>query len=460
MFCEECGKPITYANAKFCPSCGAPIPQQLAADQPPKVTVPPQPATPVTPPQPETPPEVPQPEPEEEGQTKIFGFEEEPEAPAEPAAPAQPVWQAPPQPETPPQPAQPLWQQQEAPAQPAWQAPQVQGTPEPEAFPGMKKEKKPGGCLLAAVIVLAVLILLGGGLYFANDYFLLGLEKIPQKLGLVEEILPETPQTETDAAETEDPAASAAASSEAAPAAVQTPAATAEPTATVQPSATASDTTYIVRGVPENAAITINGEPAAYTLVGSDVVFQKDALGTAAQLRFVVQVNGTYQAAQLWYTEESGNEITLGSDVFSASDSTGLLTPDEDYIQKTALYYYEGFLDAINVHNLGAMRFSTERNSNEQSEHVFSDLNAGNTYDITTASCSIDAASLSIGQSDLTVNVTYMCMREDRSTGDRAVNSNHRTIKMIWQDGMWQVDDIAFLNDTDFAAHRYADLNK
>lgn len=432
MFCEECGKPITYANAKFCPSCGAPIPQQLAADQPPKVTVPPQPATPVTPPQPETPPEVPQPEPEEEGQTKIFGFEEEPETPAEPAAPAQP----------------------------AWQAPQVQGTPEPEAFPGMKKEKKPGGCLLAAVIVLAVLILLGGGLYFANDYFLLGLEKIPQKLGLVEEILPETPQTETDAAETEDPAASAAASSEAAPAAVQTPATTAEPTATVQPSATASDTTYIVRGVPENAAITINGEPAAYTLVGSDVVFQKDALGTAAQLRFVVQVNGTYQAAQLWYTEESGNEITLGSDVFSASDSTGLLTPDEDYIQKAALYYYKGFLDAINVHNLGAMRFSTERNSNEQSEHVFSDLNAGNTYDITTASCSIDAASLSIGQSDLTVNVTYMCMREDRSTGDRAVNSNHRTIKMIWQDGMWQVDDIAFLNDTDFAAHRYADLNK
>ena len=241
---------------------------------------------------------------------------------------------------------------------------------------------------------------------------------------------------------------------------MQTPAATAEPTATVQPSAAASDTTYIVRGVPENAAITINGEPAAYTLVGSDVVFQKDALGTAAQLRFVVQVNGTYQAAQLWYTEESGNEITLGSDVFSASDSTGLLTPDEDYIQKTALYYYKGFLDAINVHNLGAMRFSTERNSNEQSKHVFSDLNAGNTYDSTTASCSIDAVSLSIGQSDLTVNVTYTCVREDRSTSDRAVNSNHRTIKMIWQDGMWQVDDIAFLNDTDFAAHRYADLNK
>lgn len=454
MFCEECGKPITYANAKFCPSCGAPIPPQPAAGQPPKVTVPPQP--------------TPEPE-DEEGKTKIFGVDDELETPAEPAAPAQPVWQAPRQPETPQPPvppaepaapAQPVWQppQPETPVQPVWQPPQpdVQGTPEPEVFPGMKKEKKPGGCLLIAVIVLAVLILLGGGLYFANDYFLLGLEKIPQKLGLTEEILPETPETALAA---EEPAASAAAA-DAAAASVQTPAPTAEPTATVQPAATASDTTFIVRGVPENADITINGSPAVYTLVGSDVVFQKDALGTAAQLRFIVQVNGTYQAAQLWYTEESGNEITLGTDAFSASDSTGLLTPDEDYIQKTALYYYKGFLDAVNVHNLGAMRFSTQRNSNEQSEHVFSDLNAGNTYDITTASCSLDAASLSIGQSDLTVNLTYMCVREDRSTGVREVNSNHRTVKMVWQDGMWQVDDIAFLSDDDFAAHRYADLNK
>ena len=38
--------------------------------------------------------------------------------------------------------------------------------------------------------------------------------------------------------------------------------------------------------------------------------------------------------------------------------------------------------------------------------------------------------------------------------------SNHRTICMVWQDGMWQVDDIAFLSDDDFAAHKYADLNK
>ena len=50
---------------------------------------------------------------------------------------------------------------------------------------------------LIFVIVLAVLILAGGGLYFANDYFMLGLEKIPQKLGLVEEIVPDETTGET-----------------------------------------------------------------------------------------------------------------------------------------------------------------------------------------------------------------------------------------------------------------------
>ena len=44
MFCGNCGKPIAYANAKFCPACGAPVRVQPdAANEPPKVPVPPRP---------------------------------------------------------------------------------------------------------------------------------------------------------------------------------------------------------------------------------------------------------------------------------------------------------------------------------------------------------------------------------------------------------------------------------
>ena len=50
MFCGNCGKPIAYANAKFCPACGAPVRVQPdAANEPPKVPVPPRPEEPETP---------------------------------------------------------------------------------------------------------------------------------------------------------------------------------------------------------------------------------------------------------------------------------------------------------------------------------------------------------------------------------------------------------------------------
>ena len=544
MFCGNCGKPIAYANAKFCPACGAPVRVQPdAANEPPKVPVPPRPEEPGTPavpvveptpatvgqdapipPQPaETAPEKPQaatvpepeypdddatrivtpaPEPDEdEGATRIFGFDE-------PAAPIAEQPAAAPQPETPPAPeataplfasaapsdpnpvsvgpnsnAAPIPPQpaaatpeppqaapapNPAPAQPtqpitpnpAWQTP-----PEPEVFSGAKKEKKPGNGLLIFVIVLAVLILAGGGLYFANDYFMLGLEKIPQKLGLVEEIVPDetTGETALPAAETptgESTADTPAAEPTAQPAQTPAPAATAAPTTEPQAVAATADS-VVLHGVPDGATITINGQNAAATVQNGDAALSKTALGDAAQLRVIVNQGGNWRAAAIWYTADQGSEITLSdSDFLYSGSEDGYLEPDDAFLENVALNYYKAFLNAVNDHDLSEMRFSTARNTDEQSSHVFSDLNASNTYDTSTASCTLDGSSITWGTDSLTVNVSYMCVREDRDTAVREINSNHRTIYMVWQDGMWQVDDIAFLSDDDFAAHKYADLNK
>lgn len=551
MFCGNCGKPIAYANAKFCPACGAPVRVQPdAANEPPKVPMPPRPEEPGTPaapvveptpatvgqdapipPQPaETAPEKPQaatvsepeypddatrivtPAPEaneDEGATRIFGFDE-------PAAPIAEQPAAAPQPETPlaleataplfasaapsdpnpvsvgpnsnaapippqpavatPEPPQAAHEPNPAPAQspfpqsaqptqpitpnPAWQTP-----PEPEVFSGAKKEKKTGNGLLIFVIVLAVLILAGGGLYFANDYFMLGLEKIPQKLGLVEEIVPDetTGETALPAAETptgESTADTHAAEPTAQPAQTPAPAATAAPTTEPQAVAATADS-VVLHGVPDGATITINGQNAAATVQNGDAALSKTALGDAAQLRVIVNQGGDWRAAAIWYTADQGSEITLSDSDFLYSDSEdGYLEPDDAFLENVALNYYKAFLNAVNDHDLSEMRFSTARNTDEQSSHVFSDLNAGNTYDTSTASCTLDGSSITWGTYSLTVNVSYMCVREDRDTAVREINSNHRTICMVWQDGMWQVDDIAFLSDDDFAAHKYADLNK
>ena len=552
MFCGNCGKPIAYANAKFCPACGAPVRVQPdAANEPPKVPVPPRPEEPGTlavpvveptpatvgrdapiPPQPAAAtPEKPQaatvsepeypdddatrivtpaPEPDEdEGATRIFGFDE-------PAAPIAEQPAAAPQPETPPAPeataplfasaapsdpnpvsvgpnsnaapipphpaaatpeppqaahapnpapAQSPFPQSVQPTQPITTNPTWQTPPEPEVFSGAKKEKKPGNGPLIFVIVLAVLILAGGGLYFANDYFMLGLEKIPQKLGLVEEIVPDetTGETALPAAETptgESTADTPAAEPTAQPAQTPAPAATAAPTPEPQAVAATADS-VVLHGVPDGATITINGQNAAATVQNGDAALSKTALGDAAQLRVIANQGGNWRAAAIWYTADQGSEITLSdSDFLYSGSEDGYLEPDDAFLENVALNYYKAFLNAVNDHDLSEMRFSTARNTDEQSSHVFSDLNAGNTYDTSTASCTLDDSSITWGTHSLTVNVSYMCVREDRDTAVREINSNHRTICMVWQDGMWQVDDIAFLSDDDFAAHKYADLNK
>ena len=552
MFCGNCGKPIAYANAKFCPACGAPVLVQTdAANEPPKVPVPPRPEEPETPavpvveptpatvgqdapipPQPAAAtPEKPQaatvsepeypdddatrivtpaPEPDEdEGATRIFGFDEpaapiaeqpaaapQPETPPAPeataplfasAAPSDPnpvsvgpnsnAAPIPPQsaaatPEPPqaapapnPAPAQSPFPQSVQPTQPITPNPIWQTPPEPEVFSGAKKEKKPGNGPLIFVIVLAVLILAGGGLYFANDYFMLGLEKIPQKLGLVEEIVPDETTGETALPAAEAPTGGSNADTPAAeptaqPAQTPAPAATAAPTTAPQAVAATADS-VVLHGVPDGATITINGQNAAATVQNGDAALSKTALGDTAQLRVIANQGGNWRAAAIWYTADQGSEITLSdSDFLYSGSEDGYLEPDDAFLENVALNYYKAFLNAVNDHDLSEMRFSTARNTDEQSSHVFSDLNAGNTYDTSTASCTLDGSSITWGTYSLTANVSYMCVREDRDTAVREINSNHRTICMVWQDGMWQVDDIAFLSDDDFAAHKYADLNK
>lgn len=546
MFCGNCGKPIAYANAKFCPACGAPVRVQPdAANEPPKVPVPPRPEEPETPavsvvePTPATvgqdapiPPQsaaatpekpqaatvseleypdddatrilTPAPEPgEDEGATRIFGFDEpaapiaeqpaaapQPETPPAPeataplfasAAPSDPnpvnvgpnsnSAPIPPQsaaatPEPPqaapapnPAPAQSPFPQSVQPTQPITPNPTWQTPPEPEVFSGAKKEKKPGNGPLIFVIVLAVLILAGGGLYFANDYFMLGLEKIPQKLGLVEEIVPDETTGKTALPVAEAPTGESTADTPAAEPTAQ-PAQTPAPTTEPQAVAATADS-VVLHGVPDGATITINGQNAAATVQNGDAALSKTALGDAAQLRVIANQGGNWRAAAIWYTADQGSEITLSDSNFLYSGSEdGYLEPDDAFLENVALNYYKAFLNAVNDHDLSEMRFSTARNTDEQSSHVFSDLNAGNTYDTSTASCTLDDSSITWGTYSLTVNVSYMCVREDRDTAVREINSNHRTICMVWQDGMWQVDDIAFLSDDDFAAHKYADLNK
>ena len=209
---------------------------------------------------------------------------------------------------------------------------------------------------------------------------MLGLEKIPQKLGLVEEIVPDETTGETALPVAEAPTGESTADTPAAEPTAQ-PAQTPAPTTEPQAVAATADS-VVLHGVPDGATITINGQNAAATVQNGDAALSKTALGDAAQLRVIANQGGNWRAAAIWYTADQGSEITLSDSNFLYSGSEdGYLEPDDAFLENVALNYYKAFLNAVNDHDLSEMRFSTARNTDEQSSHVFSDLNAGNTYD-------------------------------------------------------------------------------
>ncbi|WP_294452132.1 hypothetical protein, partial [uncultured Gemmiger sp.] len=55
-------------------------------------------------------------------------------------------------------------------------------------------------------------------------------------------------------------------------------------------------------------------------------------------------------------------------------------------------------------------------------------------------------------------NGSFVTYATNRQTGLEKEISNHRTIELVWEDGMWKVNRMAFLSDEDFSAGRYAQL--
>ena len=55
-------------------------------------------------------------------------------------------------------------------------------------------------------------------------------------------------------------------------------------------------------------------------------------------------------------------------------------------------------------------------------------------------------------------NGSFVTYATNRETGLQKEIANHRTIELVWQNGMWMVNRMAFLSDDDFNAGRYAAL--
>ena len=226
--------------------------------------------------------------------------------------------------------------------------------------------------------------------------------------------------------------------------------------------AEASDSQVVLRNVPENATLTVDGNPVSFTVVGDDAVVSRDSLPDVCIVRAIVPTGDGYQTAAVWYNYRYGNDLTLGDPdqygAYTDCDETGLCEPSYKVVDVLTWAYYTGYLNCINNQTMAYMAYSTQNNNSLQEDHVFSEDNAKNEYDLDNYQAVCSAPTIEYASGMVRYNATFVTYATNRETGLQKEISNHRTIELVWQNGMWMVNRMAFLSDEDFNAGRYATL--
>lgn len=227
--------------------------------------------------------------------------------------------------------------------------------------------------------------------------------------------------------------------------------------------AEASDTQVVFRNVPANANLTVDGNAINFTTVGDDAVVSRDALPDLCVVRAIVPLEGGgYQTAAAWYNYRYGNDLTLGDPdqygAYTDCDQTGLCEPSYKVVDVLTWAYYTGYLNCINNQTMAYMVYSTQTNNAVQQDYVFSADNAKNEYDMSNYQAVCSQPTIEYSNGLVRYNGSFVTYATNRETGLQKEISNHRTIELVWQNGMWMVNRIAFLSDDDFNAGRYAAL--
>lgn len=236
---------------------------------------------------------------------------------------------------------------------------------------------------------------------------------------------------------------------------------TSTPRPTEPPRAEPTDSTVVLRNAHPNARLLVNGVDTSFKYVGDDIVVQRSDLPDVCQIVLVAENDGTYEMATSWYNYQYGNELFFAGDYgdYVLCDASGLGKPSTKFIDALLWAYHKSFLRAINEQSSSYLQYSTEKNTYEENNHVYSTANASNTYDLDNFSVGCDPDSVSYSnEGKITLNATFVSYATKRKTGNKSEIISRKTLELIWENGMWKVNRLAFVNDNDYAAGRYADL--
>lgn len=369
-----------------------------------------------------------------------------PETPeAAPAAEKDDRPMPPPLPETP----------QPAPAAPHTPAGFAGIPPENPVPPQMQRGSNRKGLVVAGVILALVIV---AALVFVGMSVLRGSGENAEDTGM--EVSSTAEETAGEA--TPLPQSGTDSGSAALPTATATPQPVATPAPTPVTPAVANDTQVVLRNAAQGGTITVNGVPVEFTYVGNDAVIPRSELPDVCQVRIVAPAgDGTYQTAALWYNQVYGNDLVFGADygAYVPCDETGLAKPSDKMVDVLTWAFYRGFLNTINTMDQNSMEYSTAANTQRCIQEISGYF--AYSYDLSNFTAVCDPTSIQYNETDGTVvyNGHFISYHADRGTNENPENADvYRTLRLVWEDGIWKVDAFMRLDDDSFNAGQYAAL--
>lgn len=334
------------------------------------------------------------------------------------------------------------------PAQPNWQGMEPEQNPFGAAAQQQEKPKK--NKLVLVVCIVAIVVILAGTAA-ALVYLRSGLTSSDKTVSdTASEEMSGAEAVSSDAAQSGTEAASPA------PDATQAPV---QDTPAVVTPAVASDTQVVLRNAAANGTITVDGTPVQFQYVGNDAVIPRSSLPDVCQVRIIADDgNGGYKTAAVWYNKDYGNELSFNADYgpYEACDATGLAKPGDKVVDVLTWAFYRSFQDAINEQNSGLIRYSTAANTTRCAQEIRA--YTANTYDLGNFQGVCDTASINYSNGFVIYNGHFVAHRTSRSDGSTSTADHHRTLRLVWEDGMWKVDAFVMLPDGSYNSSTYATL--
>ena len=164
----------------------------------------------------------------------------------------------------------------------------------------------------------------------------------------------------------------------------------------------------------------------------------------------------SYTHLDVYKRQDYGNELTFGADygAYTDCDATGLAKPGDKVVDVLTWAFYRSFQEAINEGNSSLLRYSTADNSTLCAAEIRN--YTGNTYDLGNFQAVSDPASIKYTDGQVIYNGHFVANYTD--SGSSYTADHHRTLRLVWEDGIWKVDAFSLLPDGAYSSTTYAPL--